>query len=159
MTCPTPAIGCAGAAQPTTRMTHRAVGEREHEHAQNQSDLAAGATLDRFATTSSDSAISRLVLRCRVTGCWGLPVPARLCQRQAGGRRRERAASEDSSSPPPSREKPQLGAWLELRAPDPEAALRTVLDAGLLQVHHPGHPYYFMLPGGQVFTIAPAAQP
>jgi hypothetical protein len=22
-------------------------------------------------------------------------------------------------------------------------------------VEHPGHPYYFMAPGGQVFTIAP----
>jgi hypothetical protein len=29
------------------------------------------------------------------------------------------------------------------------------LDAGLTQVRHPGYPYYFMAPGGQVFTIAP----
>jgi hypothetical protein len=48
-----------------------------------------------------------------------------------------------------------LGAWLELRAEDPAALLRAALDAGLPQVEHPGHPYYFMAPGGQVFTIAP----
>jgi hypothetical protein len=48
----------------------------------------------------------------------------------------------------------RLGAWLELRADNPEAVLRAALDAGLQQVEHPGHPYYFMIPGGQVFTIA-----
>lgn len=26
---------------------------------------------------------------------------------------------------------------------------------GLTELRHPGHPYYFMIPGGQVFTIAP----
>ena len=31
------------------------------------------------------------------------------------------------------------------------------LDAGLTQVTHPGHQDYFMIPGGQVFTIAPAS--
>lgn len=35
--------------------------------------------------------------------------------------------------------------------------LQTALDAGLTQVRHPGHPYYFMIPGGQVFTIAPTS--
>lgn len=49
----------------------------------------------------------------------------------------------------------RLGAWLELRAGDPAAMMRAVLDAGLPQVTHPGHPYYFIAPGGQVFTIAP----
>jgi hypothetical protein len=49
----------------------------------------------------------------------------------------------------------RLGAWLELRAENPEALLRAALDAGLTQVQHPGHPYSFMAPGGQVFTIAP----
>jgi hypothetical protein len=33
--------------------------------------------------------------------------------------------------------------------------MRAALDAGLPEVKHPGHPYYFMAPGGQVFTIAP----
>jgi hypothetical protein len=36
--------------------------------------------------------------------------------------------------------------------------MQAVLDAGLPEVRHPGHPYYFLAPGGQVFTIAPAAQ-
>ena len=57
----------------------------------------------------------------------------------------------------PDDEKPRLGAWLEVRADDPPAVLQAALDAGLLQVRHPGHPYYFMIPGGQVFTIAPAS--
>jgi hypothetical protein len=55
----------------------------------------------------------------------------------------------------PDDEQPRLGAWLELRAEDPAAVLQAALDAGLTEVKHPGHPYYFMIPGGQVFTIAP----
>jgi len=55
----------------------------------------------------------------------------------------------------PDDDQPRLGAWLELRADDPAAVLRAALEAGLRQVQHPGHPYYFMAPGGQVFTIAP----
>ena len=57
----------------------------------------------------------------------------------------------------PDDEQPRLGAWLELRADDPAAVLQAALDAGLTEVKHPGHPYYFMIPGGQVFTIAPAS--
>lgn len=57
----------------------------------------------------------------------------------------------------PDAEQPRLGAWLELRAGDPAAVHQTVLEAGLTEVKHPGHPYYFMIPGGQVFTIAPAS--
>jgi hypothetical protein len=56
----------------------------------------------------------------------------------------------------PDDEQPRLGAWLELRAGEPAAVLQAALDAGLTQVRHPGHPYYFMIPGGQVFTIAAA---
>jgi hypothetical protein len=56
----------------------------------------------------------------------------------------------------PDDEHPRLGAWLELRADDPAAVLQAALGAGLSQVQHPGHPYYFMIPAGQVFTIAPA---
>jgi len=48
-------------------------------------------------------------------------------------------------------------AWLELRADDPAAVLQAALEAGLTEVKHPGHPYYFMMPGGQVFTIAPTS--
>jgi hypothetical protein len=57
----------------------------------------------------------------------------------------------------PDDEQPRLSAWLELRADDPAAELQAALDAGLTQVRHPGHPYYFMIPGGQVFTIAPTS--
>jgi hypothetical protein len=56
----------------------------------------------------------------------------------------------------PDDEQPRLGAWLELRANDPAAVFQSAVDAGLTQVRHPGHAYYFMIPGGQVFTIAPA---
>jgi hypothetical protein len=55
----------------------------------------------------------------------------------------------------PDDDQPRLGAWLELRAGDPASVMRAVLDQGLTEVKHPGHPHYFMAPGGQVFTIAP----
>jgi hypothetical protein len=57
----------------------------------------------------------------------------------------------------PDDKQPRLGAWLELRADDPAAVLQAALGAGLTEVKHPGHPYYFMIPGGQVFTIAPTS--
>jgi hypothetical protein len=57
----------------------------------------------------------------------------------------------------PDEDEPRLGAWLELRADDPAALMRAAMDAGLREVKHPGHPYYFMAPGGQVFTIAPTS--
>jgi len=59
------------------------------------------------------------------------------------------------TSEAPDGDRPRLGAWLELRASDPAAVMRSVLDYGLTEVRHPGHPHYFMAPGGQVFTIAP----
>lgn len=55
----------------------------------------------------------------------------------------------------PDEETPGHGAWLEIRAADPAGMHRAALDAGMPPVDHPGHPYYFMIPGGQVFTIAP----
>src|SRR4029453_30403 len=55
----------------------------------------------------------------------------------------------------PDEDTPRLGAWLELRTENPAALMQAALDAGLTQVQHPGHPYYFMAPGGQVFTMAP----
>jgi hypothetical protein len=58
---------------------------------------------------------------------------------------------------PDDDDQPRLGAWLELRAEDPAALMQAVLEAGLPEVRHPGHPHYFMAPGGQVFTIAPAS--
>jgi hypothetical protein len=54
----------------------------------------------------------------------------------------------------PDDEQPRLGAWLELRADDPAAVFQAAMDAGLTKLSHPGHAYYFMIPGGQVFTIA-----
>jgi hypothetical protein len=50
----------------------------------------------------------------------------------------------------PDDDTPRLGAWLELRAENPEALMQAALDGGLTRVEHPGHPYYFMAPGGQV---------
>jgi hypothetical protein len=34
--------------------------------------------------------------------------------------------------------------------------MKRAMGAGLREVKHPGHPCYFMLPGSQVFTAAPA---
>jgi hypothetical protein len=56
----------------------------------------------------------------------------------------------------PDDDEPRLGAWLELRADDPASLYQAAIDAGLLPVRHPAHPYYVMVPGGQVFAIAPA---
>jgi hypothetical protein len=53
-------------------------------------------------------------------------------------------------------DEPRRATWLELRADDPAALMRNVLAAGVREVKHPGHPHYFMAPGGQVFTVVPA---
>jgi hypothetical protein len=53
-------------------------------------------------------------------------------------------------------DEPRLATWLELRAVEPPAAIEALSRAGIREVKHPGHPYYFMAPGGQVFTIVPA---
>jgi hypothetical protein len=55
----------------------------------------------------------------------------------------------------PDDAQPRYGAWLELQTDDPAAVMRSALAAGLTEVKHPSHPFYFMAPGGQVFTIAP----
>jgi hypothetical protein len=54
-------------------------------------------------------------------------------------------------------DEPRRAAWLELLTADPAALMRRVLDAGVREVKHPGHSYYFLAPGGQVFTIARAS--
>jgi hypothetical protein len=58
----------------------------------------------------------------------------------------------------PDDDRPRFGAWLELRAENPGELMRSALAAGLTEVKHPGHPYYFRAPGSQVFTIAPMGQ-
>ncbi len=50
---------------------------------------------------------------------------------------------------------PTRGAWLEIRTPNLAALRRAVLDAGLSEVRHPGHEFYFSLPDGQVFAVIP----
>jgi hypothetical protein len=55
-------------------------------------------------------------------------------------------------------DQPRFATWLEFRTANPAALMRTVLEAGLKEVKHPGHPYYFMAPGGQVFTIVPTVK-
>lgn len=81
-----------------------------------------------------------------------MPEPMLVVRFPAGG-----ALSIEFTADAPDDDQPRFGAWLELRAADPAAVMRAVLDAGLTEVRHPGHPYYFLAPGGQVFTIAPAA--
>jgi len=80
----------------------------------------------------------------------GIDQPMLIVSFPGGGHR-----SIEFTDDAPDDEQPRLGAWLELRADNPAALLQTALDAGLTQVSHPGHAYYFMLPGGQVFTVAP----
>ena len=94
------------------------------------------------------------VLGCPVTAVDhpAMPEPMLVVRFPGGGH-----LSIEFTGDAPDGDQPRLGAWLELRAGDPPAAMRAVLDAGLTEVTHPGHPYYFMAPGGQVFTIAPAS--
>ena len=47
-------------------------------------------------------------------------------------------------------------AWLEVRSDDPSALRERVLGAGLPEVRHFGHNFYFALPGGQVVGVAAA---
>jgi hypothetical protein len=95
-----------------------------------------------------------------LTPCWaggpvasidhpGMPEPMLLVRFPDGGN-----LSIEFVEEAPDDDTPRLGAWLELRTEDPEALLQAALDAGLPRVRHPGHPYYFTAPGGQVFTIA-----
>jgi hypothetical protein len=51
------------------------------------------------------------------------------------------------------------GAWLEVKAEDPSALKEKILEAGLVEVKHPGHSFYFVAPGGQVFTVISAREP
>jgi hypothetical protein len=53
-------------------------------------------------------------------------------------------------------DEPRRAAWLELRSPDPPAVIDALRAAGIPEVKHPGHPFYFMAPGGQVFTVVQA---
>jgi hypothetical protein len=92
------------------------------------------------------------VLRCRVYAreLPGMAEPMLIVAFPGGGHLSiEFIENADDS------DEPRLATWLELRAEQPAAVLQTVLDAGLREVKHPGHPHYFMAPGGQVFTIAP----
>jgi hypothetical protein len=50
-------------------------------------------------------------------------------------------------------EEPRLATWLELRTAAPATVIEAVRSAGMREVKHPGHPFYFMAPGGQVFTV------
>jgi len=48
-------------------------------------------------------------------------------------------------------------AWLEVKADDPLALKKKILEAGLAPVTHPAtSTFYFMLPGGQVLGIVKA---
>jgi hypothetical protein len=52
-------------------------------------------------------------------------------------------------------EAPSRGAWLEIRTRDLATLRQAVREAGLSEVHHPGHEFYFSIPGGQVFAVVP----
>lgn len=80
----------------------------------------------------------------------GIPEPMLVVRFPDGG-----SLSIEFTEQAPDSERPRFGAWLELRAEDPAAVMRAALAAGLSEVKHPGHRHYFMVPGGQVFTIAP----
>jgi hypothetical protein len=52
------------------------------------------------------------------------------------------------------------GAWLEIWSSDPAALKKTILDAGLTQVHYgPTNTFYFVAPGGQVLGVVSGDHP
>ncbi len=54
-------------------------------------------------------------------------------------------------------EQARRGAWLEIRADDPVALTRRVLDADLPRIEYIAtNTFYFVIPGGQVIGIVPA---
>jgi hypothetical protein len=53
----------------------------------------------------------------------------------------------------PDSQPPHGGAWLELQTDDSAALRDKVLAAGLPQITHAGHDFYFAAPGGQVFSV------
>lgn len=48
------------------------------------------------------------------------------------------------------------GAWLELRANDPSALRKQILEAGVARIEYLGNEY-FAIPGGQVLRVVQAA--
>lgn len=54
-------------------------------------------------------------------------------------------------------DEPRFAAWLELRTLEPAAVIEAIRNARIREVEHPGHPFYFMAPGGQVFTVVEAS--
>lgn len=77
-----------------------------------------------------------------------IPQPMLLVSFPGGGH-----LSIEFTEDAPDADAPRLGAWLELRTPDPAALMRAALDAGLAEARHPGHEHYLVIPGGQVFTV------
>ena len=117
--------------------------------------LALGNNVHLFARPSRRQELTwcfETALRCgpvRTVEHPAMPEPMLLVDFPAGGH-----LSIEFVEDAPDDDRPRLGAWLELRATDPGAVMRSALDAGLTEVQHPGHPHYVMIPGGQVFTIA-----
>jgi uncharacterized protein YciI len=51
------------------------------------------------------------------------------------------------------------GAWLEVRSDDPSTLKHRILEAGLTEVRHFGHDFYFVMPGFQVVGVVAAGGP
>jgi hypothetical protein len=111
--------------------------------------IALGSNVHIFARPHRREGLARCfesALRCgpvRTVEWPGIGQPMLIVSFPGGGH-----LSIESTDDAPDDEHPRLGAWLELRAADPAAVLQAALGAGLIQVQHPGHPYYFMIPGG-----------
>ena len=61
-----------------------------------------------------------------------IPEPMLLVSFPGGGH-----LSIEFTDDAPDSDAPRLGAWLELRTPDPAALMRAALDAGLAEARHP----------------------
>lgn len=117
--------------------------------------IALGNRAHLFAHPRHRDALVRIfgtVLGClvRTVALPNMPGPILAVQFPDGG-----ALSIEFTPDAPDSGTPTRGAWLEIRTRDLAALRRAVLEAGLSEVQHPGHEFYFSLPDGQVFAVIP----
>ena len=98
-----------------------------------------------------------------VLGC-GMPVSLNapglsepiLAWKFPGGGSLSVEFTEDALDEPQARR----GTWLEIWSGDPATLRKTILDAGLTQVHYgPTNTFYFVVPGGQVLGVVSGENP
>ena len=119
--------------------------------------VALGNNAHIFARTNRREALRRLfedLIGCAVLNVAhpAMREPMLLARFPGGG-----SLSVEFTDLAPDSDEPRFGAWLEIRSQSPSKLIEILVERGIRQVEHPGHPFYFVAPGGQVFTVVEAA--